>query len=61
LTNVDVEKSGSAMLAFLLKESLIFSQYDRVVQEQERAVQSRIQSIEEKVQRQREAENEKEK
>lgn len=48
--NMNVEKSGSATLAFLLKESLLFSQYDRIVQEQEQALQARMADMEEKLQ-----------
>ena len=38
-------KTGSELLENLIKQSLIFDQYDRVVGEQERAMQDRIQSI----------------
>jgi Sec-independent protein translocase protein TatA len=47
---MNVEKSGSATLAFLLKESLLFSQYDRMVQEQENALQNRMTAMEEQLQ-----------
>jgi Sec-independent protein translocase protein TatA len=42
--------SGSAMLANLLQQTLIFDQYDRVVQEQDNILQSKMDSIQEKVQ-----------
>jgi Sec-independent protein translocase protein TatA len=42
--------SGSAVLANLLQKTLIFDQYDRVVQEQDNILQSKIDSIQEKVQ-----------
>jgi Sec-independent protein translocase protein TatA len=41
--------SGSAVLAHLLQQTLIFDQYDRVVQEQDNILQSKIDSIQEKV------------
>ncbi|GAX20705.1 hypothetical protein FisN_7Hh014 [Fistulifera solaris] len=49
-SRLNVEKSGSATLAFLLKESLLFSQYDRMVQEQEQALQKRMTAMEEQLQ-----------
>ncbi|GAX11654.1 hypothetical protein FisN_7Lh014 [Fistulifera solaris] len=49
-SRMNVEKSGSATLAFLLKESLLFSQYDRMVQEQEQALQKRMTATEEQFQ-----------
>ena len=42
--------SGSAILAKLLQQTLIFDQYDRVVQEQDNILQSKMDSIQEKVQ-----------
>jgi Sec-independent protein translocase protein TatA len=42
--------SGSAVLANLLQQTLIFDQYDRVVQEQDNILQSKMDSIQEKVQ-----------
>lgn len=38
----DVQQSGSAILSGILQESLIFSQYDRLVQEQQIALQSKV-------------------
>jgi len=43
----DGGKSGSTLLADLLQQSLIHDQYDRVVQEQEDALQSRADRIQE--------------
>ena len=43
--NYDVSTSGSALLANAIKESLIFDQYERVVQEQEDALQSKMDRI----------------
>jgi Sec-independent protein translocase protein TatA len=51
--------SGSALLSRALQESLIFDQYDRVIQEQEQFMQSRMQSIQEKVQSQNQSTNKK--
>lgn len=48
-TNMNVEKSGSATLAFLLKESLLFSQYDRIVQQQQQTLQNRMMDMEEQL------------
>jgi Sec-independent protein translocase protein TatA len=39
---------GSALLSRALQQSLIFDQYDRVIQEQEQNMQNRMQSIQEK-------------
>ena len=47
----DVEKTGSAMLAGLLRQNLVFDQYDRVVQEQDDALQSKVSSIIQKQQK----------
>jgi Sec-independent protein translocase protein TatA len=47
---VQQSTSGSAILANLLQKTLIFDQYDRVVQEQDNILQSKIDSIQEKVQ-----------
>lgn len=41
--------SGSALLSHVLQQSLIFDQYDRVIQDQEQSMQSRMRSIQEKV------------
>jgi Sec-independent protein translocase protein TatA len=45
--------SGSAVLANLLQKTLIFDQYDRVVQEQDNILQSKMDSIQEKVRNQK--------
>jgi Sec-independent protein translocase protein TatA len=47
---VQQSTSGSAVLANLLQQTLIFDQYDRVVQEQDNILQSKMDSIQEKVQ-----------
>ena len=41
----DVDKTGSATLAGLLRQSLIFDQYDRIVKEQDEALQSKVASV----------------
>jgi Sec-independent protein translocase protein TatA len=46
--SVDQGTSGSAILANLLRETLIFDQHDRVVQEQDLVLQSKLSSIKEK-------------
>ena len=45
---VNVQQSGSVKLSYLLHESLVFSQYDRVVQQQEEALQSKFTQWEKK-------------
>lgn len=47
---VQQSTSGSAVLANLLQQTLIFDQYDRVVQEQDNILQSKVKIIQEKVQ-----------
>lgn len=47
---VQQSTSGSAILANLLQQTLIFDQYDRVVQEQDNILQSKLDRIQEKVQ-----------
>jgi hypothetical protein len=42
--------SGSAVLANLMQQTLIFDQYDRVVQEQDTILQSKMDGIQVKVQ-----------
>lgn len=48
LTNFNREQAGSVILANLLKQSLIFDQYDRVVAEQDAALQSKVASVQAK-------------
>lgn len=45
IVNYDPSTSGSAMLAHVLTQSLIFDQYDRVVREQDRSLQSKAEKI----------------
>jgi len=42
------EQSGSAILSNIMQQSLIFDQYDRVVAEQDAALQSKVNAIQEK-------------
>jgi Sec-independent protein translocase protein TatA len=53
ITHYKVEQSGSAILSTMLQESLIFDQYDRVVSEQDAALQSKVAAIQEKYQKQK--------
>lgn len=46
--NIGEAKTGSELLETLIKENLIFDQYDRVVGEQENEMQQRIEKIREK-------------
>jgi Sec-independent protein translocase protein TatA len=50
---VQQSTSGSAVLSNLLQKTLIFDQYDRVVLEQDNILQSKIDTIQEKVQEKR--------
>jgi Sec-independent protein translocase protein TatA len=45
LANYDPSTSGSVMLANILTQSLIFDQYDRAVREQDRALQTKVDSV----------------
>ena len=47
-TNSDIPKSGSEILENLIKQNLIFDQYDRVVGKQEQEMKDRIDAIKEK-------------
>ena len=47
-TNSDIPKSGSEILENLIKQNLIFDQYDRVVGKQEQEMKDRIKAIKEK-------------
>jgi Sec-independent protein translocase protein TatA len=49
LTSFDASTSGSVLLANMIQQSLIFDQYDRVVAEQDEAMQSRIERAKENV------------
>ncbi|GKZ00736.1 hypothetical protein MPSEU_001025500 [Mayamaea pseudoterrestris] len=49
LTSYDASTSGSVMLANLIQQSLIFDQYNRVVAEQDEAMQSRMERAKETV------------
>jgi membrane protein insertase Oxa1/YidC/SpoIIIJ len=53
ITHYKVEQSGSAILSTVIQESLIFDQYDRVVSEQDAALQSKVAAIQEKYQKQK--------
>jgi len=44
----DQSTSGSAILASLMQQTLVFDQYDRVVKEQDEALESKVQRIQEK-------------
>jgi Sec-independent protein translocase protein TatA len=48
VSNFNREQAGSVVLANLLQQSLIFDQYDRVVAEQDAALQSKVASIQAK-------------
>jgi hypothetical protein len=45
----DPSASGSAVLASLLTQSLVFDQYDRAVREQDRALERRAESVQRQV------------
>lgn len=47
-SNYDQSSAGSVLLSNLIRETLIFDQYDRTVNEQDQALQSRIDKIQEK-------------
>lgn len=48
-TPYDVSTSGSVLLSNLIKETLIFDQYDRVTREQDQVLQSKMDSIQQKI------------
>jgi len=52
-----IQTSGSVVLANVLKQSLVFDQYDRVVQEQDVGLQSTIDKVQRRVQQQRQSKN----
>jgi Sec-independent protein translocase protein TatA len=49
LSNFDPSTSGSALLSNLMKQTLIFDQYDKVVRQQDEALQSKIENIQEQI------------
>jgi sec-independent protein translocase protein TatB len=49
LEQYDPSTSGSAILANLLTQSLVFDQYDRAVREEDRALQRKMESLERQV------------
>ena len=53
--SVDPSTTGSALLASVMQQSLVFDQYDRVVQEQDDILQSKVNNIMEKKKRHEEA------
>ena len=51
--NFDTTTSGSAILGNLLQQSLIFDQYERTVQEQDRILQSKLETAFQKQQQEK--------
>jgi hypothetical protein len=49
IAQYDPSASGSAVLANLLTQSLVFDQYDRAVREQDRALERRAESVQRRV------------